>query len=68
MRASVYRGEAGFWMARIEGSGRSPERASGAEKTRTIIIPIPRHATRTDAERALVRIAGEEPGFRHGHR
>ena len=68
MRARVYRGEAGFWMARVESAGTSPERASAAREARTIILPIPHSATREDAERALAGIVHGDPGSCHGRR
>ena len=68
MRAHVYRGEAGFWMARVESAGTSPERASAAHEVKTIILPIPHSATREEAERALAGVVDGDPGLRHGRR
>lgn len=68
MKASVYRGEEGFWMARVEESGYSPESSGVVAVYRRIILPIPHSATQEEAEHALSRIMSRESRCPHGHR
>lgn len=69
MRASVYRDEAGFWMAHIEEQSDNPENRGIGAVYRRQVLPVPASATRDEAEHALRMLMSREARCRkHGHR
>lgn len=68
MKAYVYRGECGFWMAHIEDSNYTPENSGVVALYRRISLPVPNSATKEEAEAALRRVMSREARCPHGHR
>lgn len=68
MKAYVYRGDCGFWMAHIEETNYTPENSGVVALFRRVVLPVPHSATKEEAEEELRRIIVRESRCPHGHR
>ena len=68
MKAYVYRGECGFWMAHIEEENYTPENSGVVALYRRVVLPVPLSAPKDEAEAVLRRVMSREARCRHGHR
>lgn len=68
MKAYVYRGDCGFWMAHIEEPNYTPENSGVVALFRRVVLPVPHSATKEEAEEELWRIIVRESRCPHGHR